>query len=63
MILADDGYKNITNGRIKWTAVTELTVDMWSKSVGTELWELLVVNFVKQAVFISPQMTISALCL
>jgi hypothetical protein len=47
MILADDGYKNITNGKIKSTAVTELTVDMWSKSVSTELWELFMVSFGK----------------
>jgi hypothetical protein len=47
MILTDDACKNITNGRIKSTTVTELTVDMWSKSVSMGLWELFMLSFVK----------------
>ena len=45
MILADSACKNITNGRFKSTTVTELTVDMWSTSVSTGLWELFYVKF------------------
>jgi len=45
MILADGACKNITNGRIKSTTVTELTVDMWSKSISTGLWELFMLSF------------------
>jgi len=50
MILADDAYKNINNGRMKSTAVVELTVDVWSKSFSTELWELFMVNFGKAVI-------------
>jgi hypothetical protein len=47
MILAGDACKNITNGRIKSTAIVELTIDMWSRCVSTGLWELFMVNFGK----------------